>query len=220
MIQNLNTVRRNNLYFNEYNYALQFNMLDVHAIRDKSHHAIDSVMRMRMKYKSSGVYDPYITLQDLDKRRANLHEFLHFLQDTTEVSHRLVVHRNEGHLYSNKIEFLVKVSKLIYIQEGSCTQVELSEANTLELKNPTHAYRTYFNNQRIALADKTRLADFLFNYPKIRIGPGLHSFLTSWPRDTRLRQNYFIDHNDMGIITMLQLVCPASCKKTLKLVKR
>jgi len=188
-------------------------MPNLHVLRYKSHVAIDFILNDKV---DSVLYWEGTA----SERKTNLHEFLHFLVDTNTSSYRLTIQRYDGHLYTNDTKLIDAVTQFDYITETASTQVELSAVGTLELKNPQHAYRTYFKNQRIAITDKQRLTNFIFNYPDVRVGPGLRLFLTEWPRDTRLEQNYFIDHNDMGFITMLQLVCPATCKKTLKLIKR
>jgi hypothetical protein len=188
-------------------------MPNLHVLRYKTHGAIDLILNDK--------FDSILYWEGTaSERKENLHEFLHFLVDTTTSAHRLTVQRHDGHLYTNDAKLIDAVTQFDYITETVSTQVEIGAAGTLELKNPQHAYRTYFKNQRIDITDKQRLANFIFNYPDVRVGPGLNLFLTQWPRDTRLMQNYFIDHNDMGLITMLQLVCPATCKKTLKLIKR
>jgi len=88
----------------------------------------------------------------------------------------------------------------------------------MKLKNPQYAYRTYFKNQRLRHEDKERLAEFLKTQAEVRTGPGFNDFLENWNNYHYVQQNHFVDHNDLGVITMLQLVCPIKIKKTLELI--
>ena len=213
-------VKRTSLYFGEYAYSLKFYMPDVHVLRSQSHDMIDQLLECKEDN------DAYLWTGDWGGRREqavgvreHLHEFLYFLNDISS-NHKLTVQRHCGHLYTNDVNVINTVSHLGYLRADSITQVELTPAGILLLQDPKHAYRTYFKNQRISIKDKERLIAFMLNQLSVRTSPGLQDFLTQWPNYCYLQPNYFIDHNDMGFITMLQLVCAAGLKKTLTLVKR
>jgi hypothetical protein len=213
-------VKRTGLYFGEYAYSLKFYMPDVHVMRYQSHDMIDQILESKENNNA------YLWTGDWGGRREqavgvreHLHEFLYFLNDILS-NHKLTVQRHCGHLYTNDVNVIDTVSHLGYLRTDSINQVKLIPEGILVLRDPCHAYRTYFKNQRISIKDKERLIAFMLNQPSVRTSPGLQDFLTKWPNYCYLQQNYFIDHNDMGFITMLKLVCAASLKKTITLVKR
>ena len=213
-------VKRTSLYFGEYAYSLKFYMPDVHVMRYQSHDMIDQILESKENNNA------YLWTGDWGGRREqavgvreHLHEFLYFLNDILS-NYKLTVQRHYGHLYTNDVNVIDTVSHLGYLRADSINQVELIPEGILVLRDPRHAYRTYFKNQRISIKDKERLISFMLNQPSVRTSPGLQDFLTKWPNYCYLQQNYFIDHNDMGFITMLKLVCAASLKKTITLVKR
>ena len=213
-------VKRTSLYFGEYAYSLKFYMPDVHVMRYQSHDMIDQILESKENNNA------YLWTGDWGGRREqavgvreHLHEFLYFLNDILS-NYKLTVQRHYGHLYTNDVNVIDTVSHLGYLRADSINQVELIPEGILVLRDPRHAYRTYFKNQRISIKDKARLIAFMLNQHSVRTSPGLQDFLTKWPNYCYLQQNYFIDHNDMGFITMLKLVCAASLKKTITLVKR
>ena len=131
---------------------------------------------------------------------------------------KLTVTRNNGYLYTNSLDAIETVSNLEYTLSQEIRQVDLAPAGTMKLKNPQYAYRTYFKNQRLRQEDKERLAEFLKTQAEVRTGPGFNDFLENWTNYCYVQQNHFVDHNDLGVITMLQLVCPIKIKKTLELI--
>jgi hypothetical protein len=215
--QKLKKETRSSLYFNEYKHCLKFYLPNVYALRYRSHWKIDQILEYNAK-RNFNWGGSWRSLEDEFSRDSEeLHELLYLIEDIAE-SCKLTVQRHHGYLYTNDCSVIETVSDLEYISNIQCKSVELTAAGTMKLKNPQHDYRTYFKSQRIQQEDKTRLAQFINAQTAIRPGPGFKDFLDSWTNYCYVQQNHFLDHNDMGVLTMLQLVCPIKIKKTLELI--
>ena len=220
------TISRASLYYGKYKYAIGFAMPDVHMVRYKSHTQIDSIFKNRedREYRTDfrswkSLYSAGADLYGPTGDIVQLHEFLYFIENINK-EYKIVTQRHRGHIYTNDITLVEEIKSLEYLRVASFAQVELRSANTFVLKNPNHDYRTYFKNKRISAADKEQLANFLLNQSDIRIGPGLLHFLVHMPGYHYIQSNYFIDHDNLGFLTMLQLICPAKLNEPLMLIKR
>jgi len=214
--QKIKTETRGSLYFGEYKYCLKFYMPDVYTLRYRSHIKIDELLTWNQNRKinwGGSWQDPFAP----DGVSEHLHELLYLIDDMPE-GRKLTVTRNNGYLYTNSLDAIETVSNLEYTLSQEIKQVDLAPAGTMKLKNPQYAYRTYFKNQRLRQEDKERLAEFLKTQAEVRTGPGFNDFLENWTNYCYVQQNHFVDHNDLGVITMLQLVCPIKIKKTLELI--
>lgn len=221
-----NLVPRSSLYYSKYEYAIGFYMPDVHMVRHKSHNQIDSIFKNRedREYRTDfrswkSLYSAGLDLYGPTGDIYQLHEFLYFIENIN-TEYKIITQRHHGHLYTNDTNLFQEVSALEYLRITSYNKVDPRPAGTLELKNPKHDYRTYFKNKRISNDEKEQLTKFLLNQSDIRIGPGLLHFITQMPNYRYVQSNYFIDHNNIGLLTMIQMICPAILNEPLMLIKR
>ena len=214
--QKIKKETRSSLYFNEYKHCLKFYLPDVFTLRYRSHVKIDEILAYNAKrnFNWGGSWQRNTNSHGTSE---DLHVLLYFIEDMVD-SCKLTVQRHHGYLYTNNWDVIETVSKLEYIMAIQGKSVELAEAGTMKLKSPNHVYRTYFKTQRIQQEEKSRMAQFINSQTEVRPGPGFKDFLTNWTNYCYVQQNHFVDHNDMGVITMLQLVCPIKIKKTLELI--
>ena len=88
------------------------------------------------------------------------------------------------------------------------------------IKSSKHSLRTYFKSQHLCSTEqKENLRELLFNQTEIRLGPGLSEWFTRYEFSKYIADNYFIDHNDTGILTLIGLVCPIKIKQTLNIIR-
>lgn len=215
--QKIKTETRGSLYFGEYKYCLKFYMPDVYTLRYRSHVKIDELLKYNLNRRINWGGSWHQHDGNVFGDSEHLHELLYLLDDLTE-NRKLTVQRHHGYLYSNNLDTINTVSNLGYVMPIETKSVELAAPGTMKLKDPQHKYRTYFKTQRIRQEDKTRLAEFITAQSEVRPGPGFNDFLENWTNYCYVQQNHFVDHNDLGVITMLQLVCPIKIKKTLELI--
>ena len=86
--------------------------------------------------------------------------------------------------------------------------------NTLLRKNPTHKFRTYFQEDRLDPTRRENLKKYFITRA--------NTFQLSRSFDKMVYSNqswtfnhYFVDHNDPGDALLIQLVCPGIVRKTM-----
>jgi len=89
--------------------------------------------------------------------------------------------------------------------------------NTVLLKHPRHAWRSYFRQQLITAEQKHNLIKFLTVQANVRLSPSMKWFLTS-SHQTRVFDYFFVDHDDSSLLTMLALIMPGLVRRTLPIV--
>ena len=228
-IQQFKLVIKDRLFYNRYEYAVGFHLDEVSCLRELNHARIDRMIERRIAWrdiaqqrtsgKSTLVGHTILTRRHkeiTDTTVSNLHQLTEQLL-TTSADFKLVVSVNTAHVYTNDLTLINQVSDL-----PGLTQKEYNRAvvgrppNTIQLKNPTHKFRSYFKMIKLTDDQKTHLINFLANQPAARISPALVSWLNSPLR--RTQDYFFIDHGTMSWLTMLSLVLPGLIRKTMQII--
>jgi len=153
-----------------------------------------------------------------DQHREHCHAMCDFL--LAQQNYKITVSQDWGYFYTNDLAAVRGMEQLSYIVPLSVKQAQLNRPrNTLVIQNSQHEYRTYFKPGRISARDKENLQSFLGNQENIRLGPALKNFFTRSITYHYINDNFFIDHNGQGILTMLSLVRPNCVRKTVKLLR-
>jgi hypothetical protein len=146
---------------------------------------------------------------------------LHRLADlllTTNSDFKLVVSVNNAHVYANDLTLIDQISNLSGVTKKEYSRAVICRPkNTIRLKNPRHAFRSYFKMTKITDEQKTNLKNFLNNQQEsIRLSPAL----SHWASITfnRTQDYFFIDHNEMSWLTMFGLVHPGLIRKTMQII--
>jgi hypothetical protein len=112
------------------------------------------------------------------------------------------------------------MEQLSYVFPLVIKQAQLDRPrNTLLIRNSKHEYRTYFKPGRISDQEKQNLQSFLNNQENVRLGPALKDFFKRSNTYHYINDNFFIDHDGQGILTMLSLVRSNCVRKTVKLIR-
>ena len=228
-IQQFKLVIKDRLFYNRYEYAVGFHLDEVSCLRELNHARIDRMIERRIAWrdiaqqrtsgKSTLVGHTILTRRHkeiTDTTVSNLHQLTEQLL-TTSADFKLVVSVNTAHVYTNDLTLINQVSDL-----PGLTQKEYNRAvvgrppNTIQLKNPTHKFRSYFKMIKLTDDQKNHLINFLANQPAARISPALVSWLNSPLR--RTQDYFFIDHGTMSWLTMLSLVLPGLIRKTMQII--
>lgn len=210
--QTFKTVKRNSLYYGLYQYSAQFYIREASALRILDHHAIDKTLDFRTSW-SRHVVQP----QD----RVAVHRACDSLLNITN-SYKTMVSYNWIYFYTNDlcdIDYLIAASNMRHI--GEITTVEIThKKDTIGLKNPKYAYRTYVRSHRPTEHQIQSLREFIkHSENEIRASQGLKDFLSTKNRRYWMSDYYFIDHNEMSIVTALALMNPKLVRKTMPIVK-
>ena len=202
--------RRNSLYFDQFRYVALFFVKEASALRSLEPKNIDRTIDFRNNWKFRVTND----------ERQCLHETAGYLRSLKN-SFKTSISYNWIYFYTNHlsdIDFLATQSPMT--KNGRTRQAVVTHSkDVVGLRNPKHLFRTYVKSHKPEPHQRESLASFLYNnQQEIRISPGFRDFL----KDSRrmwLGDSYFIDHNDMRLVTALALINPNLIRKTLPIVQ-
>jgi len=222
--QKISTQSRDRLFYDQYVYCLQIFLQDLRALRKRTHKGIEqfcnnwSLLR-DVNYGGSWHWPIRRSRPVTETSRDNCHTALDALNAVT-IPHKLIINDDWGYIYTNNLDpFNDLISSPGVRVEGVKSAVVDRPRDTLVIKSSVHNQRTYFRNQTVTIEAKTAIGKFLDGRSEVRLSPGLQGWLWDFPEHKYLCDNYFIDHNDDGFLTMLQLVAPLKIKKTYKLLR-
>ena len=199
------------------------------SLRDLSHKEIDQTIERRKEWREIALQRWQKSNNSfgniLGRRRKEITdetvENLHLLTDillTTQSDFKLVVSVNQAHVYTNDLMLLDQLDHLNFLERKSYSQAQINRPkNTIQLKNPQHAFRSYFKITKLTAEQKTHLAGFLLNQPTARLSPALKGWIAG--AFNRTQDYFFIDHNEMSWLTMLSLVRPGLIRKTMQIIQ-
>lgn len=219
----IDTVYKDRFFFDQYEYCLNFKMPEMSSLRGLDHAEIDRLITYRNTWK---VRNPNFggswraRRQEItEEERANCHTLCDFLLARSD-QFKLTISTDWAYIYSNNLSMLRSLENLDCILPLSLKQAIIDRPrDTLLIRNSQHQYRSYFRAQRISHEQKVNLANFLKNQKDIRLGPGLSGFISDDQKYHYMNDNNFIDHDEQGILLMLEMVLPRSIRKTVKLIR-
>jgi hypothetical protein len=226
--QQFRPVIKDRLFYNRFEYVLGFTIDEASSLRDLGHEEIDLTIERRREWRE-------IALQRwqkgnntvgniLGRRRKEITdktvEDLHALANillTTNSDYKLTVSVNQGHVYTNDLTLIDQLDQLSGLERKSYSQAQINRPkNTVQLKNPRHAFRSYFKTTKLTTEQKTHLTGFLLNQPTVRLSPALDEWIVG--PFNRTQDYFFIDHNEMSWLTMLSLVRSGLIRKTMQII--
>lgn len=241
IVSNLETKTKKTarLFFNQYRYSLRFKIANLWALRspvqdlDGYLDSITNSFYMRRNNLASRFVQgrnpggnwsmpwPYLTDQAL-KDLLQLASVLH-----PHVAHsKLQIYGDWGYLYSNDVEFLIEVANLPTIYHKSLCEAEpVYDPGSVGLRNPNRSWRSYFRETRLDLERGAKLKNFLLQQQDIDLCPSLKQWTTNEKQHRYTRssdyvaRHWFLDHDESGILLMIELVCPNVIRKTLPIIK-
>lgn len=209
---------KDSLFFDKYTYNCKFYLPECSSLRAPTHEEIDRILNWRKNhnrnYGGSWFGSTHAITDTVIARCHAVYDMITNFNDTC-----LRIYTNTGHLYTNDFDNIQQLD-----ESNTVTLMEIKQAvddlppNSMYIKNAKHDYRTYFSSQKISLENKSNLEKFVKAQGNIRLSPGLDDWFNRFPTYTFVADNYFIDHNDDGILTFLNLVCPMKIKRTVRLI--
>lgn len=136
----------------------------------------------------------------------------------TKADYRKVISGDWIYFYSNDPSFIDNIQNLPFLQRQNTMQrsrVELrGTPGTVRLQKTGYQFRSYFKGYlKLTDQQKQALKRYLVQHPDMRMSPAVKEWTES-ARELYIGDYYFIDHNDMGIITMLSLMVPGIIRRT------
>jgi hypothetical protein len=184
-------------------------------LRDLKHEKIDKRIQHRNEWISQrGTKSPVdLTTRDI------LHNACDYFLTRT-CAYKKVVCGNGIWIYTNDLKAFddianIPTSKVLYINQA---QVTLTP-NAVTLKNPKHAFRTYFRDRWLSGPELTILRRYFAARPDIfRAGPGFAKLIQG--QRMWVMSNHFVDHNEPNADFLINLAVPNIVKKTLPIITR
>ena len=216
------SVSKDRLYFDQYEYCLNFKLEELSALRELDHAHIDRELTHRSAWRQRnpnfggswrGRHND-IT----DQHRQDCHLLCDYL--LSQQNYKLVIYGDWGYVYSSDLSMLRNMEQLSYLKPANMKHAVTDiPRGSILIKSSQHEYRSYFRAGRVTAQQRESLRNFLANQQDIRTGPGLQRLLNNTQTHHYINDNMFIDHNGQGIVTMLGLILPRSIRKTLTLVR-
>ena len=215
------TQPRQRLWFDQYSWSMSFRLTEASALRILDHHKIDQVIEVRRAWDrrvsnqpgSWWIRDRSITDEDL----ANLHAACDVLM-TVQEKIKLMLSGSQVYVYTNYRDIEQSLKKIPGITGLKIREAVDSQKSTqIYLKTPRHKYRSFFCNSKITPEQFSTLKNFLSSQQDTRLGPALDYWVKTHV-SYRTQDYFFIDHDDMSLITMLNLIMSGMIRKTLPII--
>ena len=224
------TVKKDRLYYDQFEYCLGFFLDEVSCLRVLDHDHIDRSIANRKQWREiaqqrwlngrqkhgiglSRQYRQEIT----EKTVENLHGLATALIDT-DSEFKLVVSVSQGYVYTNDLGLVSQLDCRSELTNKTYTQAQVCRPkNTIQLKHPQHAYRSYLQTTKLTGQQKQQLIHFFHNQQdQVRLSPALKSWIAQ--SFNRTQDYFFVDHDSLAWLTMLSLVQPGIVRKTMHII--
>lgn len=210
-------VSRDRLFYDVYEYCVSFGMIEASALRGLNPVRIDRVITMRRSFRSIITWSSEKKISITDQHLLDLHMLCSFLSQAAE-PFKLVLSGDRVWVYANCWEFLKKITRSSGVIRPQYSRAVIDRPiDTIVLKNPHHAQRSYFREQAVSALQKEQLIAFFNNHrDNVRLSPSLVKWL-QWPT-RRIYSYFFVDYDHHSWPLMISLVHPGLIRKTVQLL--
>lgn len=204
---------------------------EVSCLKHLDHAYIDSIIERRRHWReishqrmaktnSKGRGIPTIMTRRLreitELTVLNLHQLADQLL-TSSVPFKLVTSVDQAWVYANDVELIETLSLDHELKHKVYTEAVVNRPqDTIRLKNPSHAQRSYFRPVKLTAQSKQTIVNFFSNQPDIRLSPSLAQWMNT--DHYRTQDYFFIDHTGETWLVMLALVRPGLIRKTVEII--
>ena len=208
-------VPRSTLYFHKWQYVILFVLPEASFLRELKHERINQSIRYRNEWIARRGGATHIT----PEVEQTLHDACDYLL-TRANPFKKVVCGNGLWLYTNNPEdfadiVTIPTGRLLYINQAEVTLT----ANAVTLKNPRHAFRTYFRDRWLSNNELVVLRRYFdTRRDMFRMGPGFAKMVDG--RRIWLTSNFFVDHNEPCADFLINMAVPGIVRKTLPIIGR
>jgi hypothetical protein len=224
-----NPVSKDRLFYDRFEYNIGFYLDEVSCLRDLSHDSIDYTVQRRKEWREIArarwANIPQKNQLGFGGNWTEITETtvedLHALSEmllTAPKEFKLVVSVNQAHVYTNDLILINRLDRMPQLRYKTYSQAVVNRPkNTIRLKNPKHQLRSYFRLVNLTAQQRDQLAAFLENQQAhVRLCPALKEW-AALPF-TRLQDYFFVDHDTLTWLTMLNLVVPGVTRKTMHII--
>ena len=208
-------VPRSSLYFHKWQYVMLFLLPEASFLRELNHNKIDQSINYRNEWLARRSGRSSIS----SDTRGILHQACDYLL-TRANPFKKVVCGNGLWVYTNNPEDFediasIPTGEVLYINQAEVTLT----ANAVTLKNPRHAFRTYFRDRWLSNDELTALRRYFNARPGLfRQGPGFAKLVQG--RRMWMASNHFVDHDEPNADFLINMAVPGIVRKTLPIIAR
>ena len=221
--QKIKPISKDRLYYDQYSYCVQVYMQEICGLRYRSHQQLQQYLerqRFARKVNYGGSWTwPIRNIKPIsDAAVDNCHAALDAIK-AISIDHKAVYNCDTAYFYTNNIDPFAKCINDTALQLIEIRQARIDRPrDTIVIKSSQHKLRTYFRNQRVSADQKQSLCNLFANQQSIKLSPGLFDWANRFPLHQYISDNYFVDHNDDGFLTLLALTSSVKIKKTLSIL--
>jgi hypothetical protein len=195
--------------------VILFLLPEASFLRELRHEKIDQSIAYRNEWIARRGGARHITTEV----QQVLHEACDYLLTRTH-PFKKVVCGNGMWLYTNDLKDFedigaIPTGEILYINQAEVTLT----ANAVTLKNPRHAFRTYFRDRWLPNDELATLRRYFDTRRDIfRLGPGFARLVEG--RRMWVAANHFVDHNEPHADFLINMAVPGIVRKTLPIIGR
>lgn len=220
--------KRDSLFYERYEFCVRLLIHYAGAIRDlKFENLQEDLDRVKSRidyrlnmyssnHQSHSVYRYTESHQYLSNIVGQLHKMSEY---------KLVIGYDTLYIYSNNKDKLREVvDNLPHHGRGAfpkMSQARITHTpDTVVLQNSPHRYRSYFKQTVLNHTEREHVRNWLLNQgDAVRLSPGLTAWCNLVKDNARMYGNYFFDHDEPRLLSMLGLVRPGLIKCTKNIVR-
>lgn len=201
---------KDRLFYDKYTHALSFKLTHVQLCRRWDHRHLNAAIEYS---NANGGYSRRSSSID-EQDASNLHNFVDTVAKLDD--HKIILTWNHAYVYTNNTQDLQDLAELPYVHNLCPTQAVVNRPrDTVLLTDPQHRYRTFLKERYMTPDTMSILSKFLLSRNDcFRITTDLQRKLAK-SNELWTCSYYFVDHNNLEDLVMLQLVCPGIVRKTL-----
>lgn len=227
-LNNIKIYHRTDLWFGKYDHSVKIWLHEAACLRHLDREKVKKIIRRRREWgrkmvasvgnpKQPGSWQ-WVNLDITQQDERNITNMLDFLLAERR-DFRKSISNDWIYFYSNDITFINDVVSLPWLPRPETIQrsqiIQTGTPGTVRLRQAQHQYRSYFKGwMKLSEKQETALAQYLANLQGISPSPSLRDWIEDLGRKKYIGDYFFIDHDDKGILTMLNLIVPGIIRRT------
>lgn len=215
-------VNRATPWHGQWHLCGRFYLAECHALRRLDHDWIDRVINLRRRWGQRPINyggswrNGWQPVRITDEDVMALHAMCDFLlTDTTP--RKIMLYDDHVYLYSNAHAIYQKITHLGLARLTELSEINLTGVpNTVHLRSSDNSLRSYMRSRKLDASTALSVSKWLQAQEAVRLSPSLQRWCANDGRC--LHTYYFLDHDDISTVDMLQLIVPGIVRCTMPIV--
>jgi hypothetical protein len=228
-------IQTSQLFFNQYRWGADVYLTGISCLRgwkNTDHFDEKNLARVLSRRRSAWIYvsqrphnvvgswgDP-TTDPQLFVESARQLQKLHVLLKHHRERIKFTVGFDHGYVYTNGQDVLDDISSLDFLRMTNVREAVVTlPRDTVLLRETEHNLRTYFREKSLDRGTAAALKKFLSSQKHMRLGPSLKNWCGSHEKDIYTRSHWFLDHETVQDLMLLNIVCHNIVRRTIPIIK-